>query len=63
LIDDIFEDPIIVMNGDLLTKVNFDQMLEFHNESKSSATIGVREYDFQVPFGLIHHEGSKVFRY
>jgi dTDP-glucose pyrophosphorylase len=46
--------PLIVMNGDLLTKVNFSQLLNFHSENGSDATMCVREYDFQVPFGVVN---------
>ncbi|MFA5158929.1 MAG: nucleotidyltransferase family protein [Candidatus Omnitrophota bacterium] len=46
-------EPLIVMNGDLLTKVNFSHLLNFHHENNVSATMCVREYDFQVPFGVI----------
>ena len=44
---------LLVMNGDLLTKVNFSQLLRFHKENKAEATMCVREYDFQVPFGVV----------
>ncbi len=54
--------PIIVMNGDLLTKVNFERLLEFHEENGGGATMCVREYDFEVPYGIIESEGSKVKR-
>lgn len=46
-------EPIFVMNGDLLTKVNFSQLLDFHYEQRAKATMCVREYDFQVPFGVV----------
>ena len=45
--------PILVMNGDLLTKVNFQQLLEFHIQHQAQATMCVREYDFQVPYGVV----------
>lgn len=45
--------PFIVMNGDLLTKVNFKQLLDFHRQQKSVATMAVRGYDVQIPFGVI----------
>lgn len=50
--------PIIVMNGDLLTKVDFNRLLEFHLDTGAEATICVREYEFQVPYGVVgvdHH--------
>lgn len=46
-------DPVLVMNGDVLTKVNFQQLLDFHLKHKAEATMCVREYDFQVPYGVV----------
>jgi len=45
--------PIIVMNGDILTKINFKHLLDFHNAGKADATMCVREYSFQVPYGVV----------
>ena len=45
--------PVIVMNGDVLTKVNYDQLLGFHTEHGCQATMAVREYEMQVPFGVL----------
>jgi len=57
LIKDPLEDPFFVINGDLLTKVNFDQFLEFHYEKAAVATMGVRDYDFQIPYGVVNVKG------
>jgi dTDP-glucose pyrophosphorylase len=45
--------PVIVMNGDLLTAINFASMLGFHVEHQASATMAVREHTVEVPFGVI----------
>lgn len=50
--------PFFVMNGDLLTKVNFHHLLEFHKKNNATATICVREYEFQVPFGVVKTNGQ-----
>lgn len=47
------EHPLIVMNGDVLTKVNFQHLLDFHHEHRAKATMCVREYHFQVPYGVV----------
>ncbi|MDB3964657.1 nucleotidyltransferase family protein [Amylibacter sp.] len=52
--------PIIIMNGDILTKVDLLALLMFHNENNANATMCVREYEYQVPFGVIESEGRKV---
>lgn len=60
LISEKSELPILVMNGDVLTKVNFQQLLEFHTEHKASATMCVREYDYQVPFGVVKLDQHRI---
>lgn len=44
---------IIVMNGDLLTKVDFAEFLDYHRRERATATMGVREYSWQIPYGVI----------
>jgi dTDP-glucose pyrophosphorylase len=54
------EIPFFVMNADLLTKVNFQQLMSFHKEQQSTATMCVRQYDLQVPYGVVHIEDHKL---
>ena len=54
----IIDLPILMMNGDLLTKIDFKELLSFHLEEGSDATMCTREYDFQVPFGVIKTDGQ-----
>ncbi|DAB27734.1 MAG: alcohol dehydrogenase [Sulfurimonas sp. RIFOXYD12_FULL_33_39] len=60
LMRDKLEGTFFVMNGDLLTNVNFENMLEYHINNASSATMGVREYDFQVPYGVVDIKDKKI---
>ncbi len=52
--------PIIVMNGDILTNSNFSHLATFHRQNKSSATMCVREYQQQVPYGVVKTIGTKL---
>lgn len=52
--------PILVMNGDVLTRTNYDRLLRFHEEQKAIATMAVREYDFQIPYGVVRFEGARI---
>jgi len=56
--------PFIVMNGDLLTKVNFKHLIEFHSNnhklSNAMATMCVREYNMQIPYGVVEQKGNKL---
>ncbi|HMZ36285.1 MAG TPA: nucleotidyltransferase family protein [Leptospiraceae bacterium] len=60
LLPEVPEEPILVMNGDLLTRANFSAMLKFHEENKAAATMAVKEYDFQVPYGVVRIEGHEI---
>lgn len=52
--------PLVVINGDVLTKIDFSKLLEFHNLGAACATMCVREYEYQVPYGVINGEGQKI---
>ncbi len=52
--------PLIMMNGDILTKVDFARLLAFHCENGADATICVREYDYQIPYGVINGEDGRI---
>jgi GTP:adenosylcobinamide-phosphate guanylyltransferase len=54
------KEPIVVMNGDLLTRANYGNLLEFHNKHGAVATMAVREYDFQVPYGVVRLNGVHI---
>lgn len=58
--NDIKEKSIILMNGDLLTNMMFDEFLDYHLNEVSSISVGVKEYSFQVPFGVIDHSGNEI---
>lgn len=52
--------PIIMMNGDVLTKIDFAQLLAYHNEENPFCTVCVREDEYQIPYGVIEAEGNKI---
>ncbi len=52
--------PLLVINGDILTRVDFRAMLAFHREHAADLTVAVRRYAFQVPYGVLECEGPYV---
>lgn len=53
--------PMFVMNGDLLTSLDFQSFLDFHESHEGLATMCVREYEHQVPYGVINSvDGSRI---
>lgn len=54
------QEPLLVINGDILTQVNFRAMLAYHQEQRAEMTVAVRQYSLQVPYGVIECEGGRV---
>ena len=52
--------PFFVMNGDLLTTVNFEQMLKYHREHQAFSTVCVREHSVTVPFGVVDFDDHRL---
>ena len=46
--------PIIVMNADLLTSIDYGEMIDAHIDSSVNATMAVREFEYQIPYGVVH---------
>ena len=54
------DEPFIVMNGDVLTRTVFGDLLDFHDEHRAAATVCVREHRFEAPFGVVETEGHRL---
>jgi dTDP-glucose pyrophosphorylase/CBS domain-containing protein len=54
------EETLLAINGDILTQLNLRAMFDFHQEHGADMTVGVRKYEFQVPYGVIETEGVEV---
>jgi dTDP-glucose pyrophosphorylase len=54
------EEPLLVINGDILTRVDFRSMLHFHREHNADLTIAVRQYELSVPYGVVLTDGVAV---
>jgi NDP-sugar pyrophosphorylase family protein len=52
--------PLLVMNGDILTKLDFRAFYQGHVDSAMTITLGVREDRYQIPFGLVETENGLV---
>ena len=60
---DRFKAPIIVMNSDLVTSVSLKSLLNFHTGQNSELTICVRDYLFEIPFGVIEVHAGEVLAF
>ncbi|MDT4288730.1 nucleotidyltransferase family protein [Methylomonas sp. MO1] len=58
--DNLPDVPLIVMNGDILTQIDFSRLLAYHNEQQAIATLCVRQYEYQIPYGVVRLEQQRV---
>lgn len=54
------DEPVLVMNGDLLTNLNFGHLLAFHQQHGAEATMGVRSYEYQIPYGVVEAAAHRI---
>lgn len=52
--------PILVMNGDIVTMVDFAGLLNFHRSQSAEVTVAAVDYHVNIPFGVIEVEGLRV---
>jgi dTDP-glucose pyrophosphorylase len=55
-------EPLLVMNGDLLTRIDFRAMHRFHDEHGADMTVAVRPYEVRVPYGMVEVDAERVTR-
>jgi dTDP-glucose pyrophosphorylase len=53
-------EPFVVMNGDILTNIDFRALISFHEESNATATMAVNSFRFQVPYGVVDLEHDRI---
>jgi len=53
LLPSVPSQPMLVLNGDLLTQFDVSSLLTFHSQGKYHATVGIHEYTHTVPFGVV----------
>lgn len=54
------DEPILIMNGDLISQFDIDAFLQTHERTEAAITIGVQKYEHQVPFGCVELAGSTI---
>lgn len=57
---DEIDAPVLLVNGDLLTTLDYRGLLDFHDASGSVATMCVGQYEHQIPYGVIESVGSRL---
>jgi dTDP-glucose pyrophosphorylase len=56
------ENPVLVMNGDLIVQSDFNRMLQFHQDGNYHATMALRPYTHEVAFGCAEIEDDRLIQ-
>jgi dTDP-glucose pyrophosphorylase len=54
------KDPLLVLNGDLVTQFDVGKLLEFHRSGGYALTVGTRDHQYTIPFGVVHANGAAL---
>jgi dTDP-glucose pyrophosphorylase len=52
--------PLLVVNGDILTRVDFEDLMAFHRDQRAELTVGMRRCELQLPYGVLDCDGPLV---
>lgn len=53
-------EPLLVLNGDLITQVDVGQLLDFHVRGRFTVSVGLRPHRVEIPFGVVRLRGRRV---
>lgn len=56
------EEPIIVCNGDIISSIKFENLLEFHKRNKAFATMAVKPHKIQNLYGVVRIKGKRIIK-
>jgi NDP-sugar pyrophosphorylase family protein len=62
LLRDHLHDTFLMMNGDLVTRLDFGKMLAYHRERNAAITVGTKAYTVPIPYGVIDSEDGHIVR-
>lgn len=52
--------PVLVTNADILTSVDYEEILEAHATANTAATMVVRDYEYQIPYGVVRTQADRI---
>jgi len=60
LLDKKPNEAFFVMNGDILTNINFEHLHNAHLNATTAATMCTREYEIQIPYGVVNSVENRI---
>lgn len=60
LVERAFELPIVVTNGDVISNICYQKILNFHTQNQACATMAVYAHEWQNPYGVVQMNGIDI---
>ena len=60
LLEPLPDTPFVVTNGDIITDIRYGELIDFHARYNAAATMAVRAYEWQHPFGVVQTDGVEI---
>ncbi len=60
LLQSLPEEPFLVTNADILTDLRYSELLDYHRQHTTIATMAVRRYEAKNPFGVVRTNGIDI---
>ena len=57
---EVSNQPLLVINGDILTKVDFRAMMDFHRDNNADMSVAVKEQEVSLPYGVVETDGLRI---
>jgi dTDP-glucose pyrophosphorylase len=57
---EIDKGPLLIVNGDIVSGINYRAMLDFHRDNGADMTVAIAAYQVAIPYGVIETEGHRV---
>jgi NDP-sugar pyrophosphorylase family protein len=57
------KEDILVINGDVITDLRFERILDFHEQFQAMGTMAVQMHELQNPFGVVNTSGVEIVSY
>lgn len=54
------EEPVFIMNGDIISNINLNTLGEYHASQRGAATMVVRQYFQEIPYGVVNIQGKEI---
>jgi NDP-mannose synthase len=59
-IESLLEDNFLVINGDVLTNLNYFDIIEYHRQNHAIMTIGLHTREHQINLGYVEHDENNL---